>query len=151
MFNIADDIFEKINCFGVGHWLGDLALKLGFDLQGQNLSPGSFHTTNPGRGLILTIGRTDQSVPDNKDALYLYRVQGGPSAPMPFGLNPVEETLSSAMSKLSRDTAGGEASDRRVSFFLNEGKVIELQFNEGMTGFGKILMAGLGGPHEWNA
>lgn len=146
MANIADDIVENINCFGVGRWLEGLTIKLGVELPGQTLRPGSFYTTKSARGLILTIGQTEQPVADDRDVFYLHRVQGDASAPMPSGLNPTEETPATAMSKLSTDTVGGEETDRRVSFFVNEGRVIELHFNEGMIGFDRILIACLGGP-----
>lgn len=93
----------------------------------------------------MTIGQTEQPVADDRDAFYLHRVQGDASAPMPFGLNPTEETPATAMSKLSTDTVGGEETDRRVSFFPNEGRVIELRFNKGLIGFDRILIACLGG------
>lgn len=149
MFSIAEDILGKINCVGVGRWLEDLATKLGVDLPGQNLQHGHFHTIKSARGLILTFGRTDQPVSDDKDALYLHRVVGDALAPMPFRLNPAEETLATAMAKLSSDYVGGEETERRVSFFLDEGKVIELRFNQGMIGFDRILIACLGGPRMW--
>lgn len=73
---------------------------------------------------------------------------------MPLGLDAAAETIASAAAKLSQSISGGSpaelaSGDRRVSFFMDGGRVIELRFAPSLVGFDRILVARLGEPLDW--
>ncbi|TDK29118.1 hypothetical protein E2F50_22780 [Rhizobium deserti] len=145
---LGDELYQRINCYGIGSWLESL-----FARAGHSLPPAMRHADelrmDRFMGFLLTFGRLPESLPDPRDQIILLRAEGDGAAPMPFGLNAQFETVESAKHKLSNNIAGGsvselQAGDRRVSFFLNDGGVVELRFAETMQGFDRILMARLG-------
>lgn len=145
---LGDELFRRIGSYGIGNWLEDLLGRAGHGLP-ASLQPGNELRTVRISGFVLTLGRIATPLPDPRDEIVLLRAEGDRSAPMPFRLKTDFETDESAMQKLSDNVAGvgasePDAADRRVSFFMNGGGVVELRFNEKMQGFDRILMARLG-------
>ncbi len=151
---LADELLARINCFGMGAWLGGVLAGSGQVLPDAGLASGALRSARLAPGLTVTLGRVPVPQSDPRDALVLVRVEGDPTAPMPLGLDPVAETLAGAKVKLSANTAGGSpgevaAGDRRVSFFLDGARVVELRFAPGLVGFDRFVLARLGAPLDW--
>ncbi|NSZ19865.1 hypothetical protein [Agrobacterium vitis] len=154
MSGFADAFFERINRYHMADWLQETMLKLGRPMPNPALQPGAFSRSDRSWGLILTFGRVGTPLDNWQDEIILVSAEGDSTSPMPFGLDPINETPASATMKLSDNIAGpgdarGDADERRISFFMEGGRLIELRFNEGMIGFDRIIMARLGEPQEW--
>ncbi|MBP1853427.1 hypothetical protein [Rhizobium halophytocola] len=146
--SFGDELFERIGTCGNEAWIDRLQNFL------KQVPPAVDDIRN-GRGAIRSHGwvltfeilpRTGAGIPED---IVLQRATGDAAASMPFSLDPQGETLDSVVTKLTDNIARGSpsaiaAGDRRVSFFLENARVIELTFNEGMEGFSRILMARLG-------
>lgn len=151
---LADELLARINCFGMGAWLDGVLAGSGQVLPGAGLASGALRSARLAPGLAATLGRVLVPQSDPRDSLVLARVEGDATAPMPRGLNPATETPGTAGAKLSTNTAGGSpgevaSGDRRVSFFLDGARVVELRFNPGLVGFDRIVLARLGVALDW--
>lgn len=152
---VGDELYQRIGSYGIGNWLADLLTRAGQDFPAF-LRPGDELHTARFTGFVLTFGRITTPLQDPRDEIVLLRAEGDRFAPMPFRLSTDFETVESATQKLSADKAGGntpelEAGDRRVSFFMGGGSVVELRFTNKMRGFDRILMAQLGVFRNWGS
>ncbi|SDA32877.1 hypothetical protein SAMN02799622_05345 [Methylobacterium sp. UNC378MF] len=152
---LMDEAVQRINCYAVGAWLERLLTAAGQPL------PAAAGPT-PGialprvSGLVFRIGSVpaQPSLSDSRDLFHLITIEGNGTAPMPLGLDAAAETISSASAKLSQSVVGGSSAelasgDRRISFFMSGGRVIELRFGPSLVGFDRILIARLGEPWDW--
>ncbi|WP_162561258.1 hypothetical protein [Methylobacterium terrae] len=152
---LMDEAVRRINCIAVGAWLEAWLAALGLPLP-TAFGPTGEAVTPRASGLVLRIGALAraQGLPDPRDRLHLIAIEADASAPMPLGLDPDGETLATATARLSSSIVGGSpgelaAGDRRVSFFMEGGRVIELRFLDGLVGFDRLLVARLGEPGDW--
>ncbi|WP_156655665.1 hypothetical protein [Methylobacterium platani] len=152
---LMGEAVRRINCTAVGAWLEawlaalGLPLPAAFDGNGEAVTPRA-------SGVVLRIGAVSrvQGLPDPRDRLRLIAIEADAGAAMPLGLDAARETLATATAKLSTATVGGSpaelaAGDRRISFFIDGGRVIELRFLDGLVGFDRLLVARLGEPGDW--
>ena len=150
----TDDAFDRINCFGIGAWLATAFEELGQTWPPSSLKPDTDYVTQRSRGLVFAISRIATSLPNWHDELVLARIEGDATAQMPLTLDPRMETLASTEEKLSPTAIDGSPADVavgdcRVSFFLNDARVVELRFLPNLVGFDRILMARLGAALDW--
>lgn len=145
-----DEIVQRVNCYGVGPWLEQVLVDLGLVL------PITPVTLPRSAGLVLKLEASPSMPPssDRRDGFFISLIEGDDTVPAPLGLDSNGETIDSARAKLSRSIAGGSpaelaAGDRRVSFFIDGGRVIELRFKPNLVGFDRIVVARLGIPQDW--
>lgn len=145
-----EELVQRVNCYGVGPWLGQVLADL------EVAFPTAPVTLPRSGGLVLKI---DALAPapqssDRRDAFYISLAEADDTVPPPLGLDATSETIDSARAKLSPSIAGGSpaeivAGDRRVSFFMDGGRVIELRYKPNLVGFDRIVVARLGAPQDW--
>lgn len=144
---LADAIYARINCFGLGDWLA----RCGLTLPVAVLPPGQRRDC-AAPGLIVTL-RAVVSSPgpaDLRDALVLERAVFDGRGAVPLGLDVTGQTRDSARAALSDDCVdGATAADRRVSYFMPGARVVELTFRPGYVGLERIALARLGAPLDW--
>ncbi|KQT92673.1 hypothetical protein ASG60_21245 [Methylobacterium sp. Leaf469] len=152
---LMDEAVQRINCYAVGDWLERLLAATGQTLPATAVSAAGVVLPRAA-GLVFRVGAIPArpSASDPRDLLHLIAIEGDATVPMPLGLNAAKETIGSASAKLSQSIAGGSVAevasgDRRVSFFMAGGRVIELRFASGLVGFDRILVARLGEPYDW--
>ncbi len=148
-----DEIIERVNCYGVGTWLALVLADIGLAAPAHG---GSFVTLPRSAGLLLKIEFLESALQssDPADAFYISLAEGNELVPPPRGLERTDETIDTARAKLSPSIVGGSpselaAGDRRVSYFMAGGRVVELRFNSSLVGFDRILIARLGEPRDW--
>ena len=153
----ADAIGAHVGCLGMGSRMPMLARALGIDT--EVLTPRTLRSPNtvdlPEHGLRLVLrydGQEDGVVPDAdqwyiSDALF--------SAPwglgVPFGLNVQSETPEWIIQKLGDETQpctlqSLERGDRRQSFFLEGGGVVEITWKPRQIGISRIWVVRMGRP-----
>lgn len=140
----ADEIAGKTNRFGIGPWLLALIGRLGAGVpNGLAIARDRVPIDSPSQGLSLIVyRRAEPGSPNWSDALVMERASfEADVAALPFGLDPMAETATSARGKLSSDTAG---SGDRVSYFMPDARVVELTFKAGGVGLQSVLVARLG-------
>ena len=145
----ADAIAHRVNCYGIGAWLIALLRSLGAALpSGLAVVRARVPLELPQHGLRFTLyAREGAGQPDWADGLVLERAEfRAGRASLPFGLDVQAETFASAGARLSTDTAGGSA---RASYFLPDGRVVELTFKPGGAGLASVLVARLGSEMRW--
>lgn len=77
----------------------------------------------------------------------------GKGHPVPFGLDPDNETPESAREKLSSDAVGGRAegrlsADLRVTHFLDDDRAVEIRFSPSWVGFDRVWVVRLGDARD---
>lgn len=152
---LLDEVVRRINCYAVGVWLEQLLASMGLSLPASTGSARGIALPRAA-GLVLRIDSipAGPALADPRDRFYLTVVEGDATVPMPLGLDVAAETIGSASAKLSQSISGGSSTelasgDRRVSFFMDGGRVIELRFAPSLVGFDRILIARLGEPWDW--
>lgn len=151
----SEEVYERVNCYGIGAWLEAYAQSLSQSLSGIQLLPGIRRVTPQASGVALTLYRLASSDPaDELDQIVLERIEFETPTLFPLGLDAATDTPASASAKLSADIVGGTQSDfaagnMRVSYFMPAARVVVLTFNAGLVGFGRVVLARLGTPLDW--
>ena len=163
---LADALCTRINCYSLGAWLAELAHHLDVPLSALlPVPPLPRHEfTVPRRGLHLVFahphaGHVDVGDPERwelTEAKFFF-LPGEPGVwrdAAPFALDPGTETPASAKQKLSDETSGLSSraiaqGDRRMSYFLDDARVVELTFRAGMVGLERIHIVRLGSAQDY--
>ncbi len=141
---LAAEIAVRINRYGIGPWLLALLDQLGLPVPDGLAAPRTRVTlTHDRAGLELVLYRREKTgVPGWADALVLERARlTPPQAALPYRLDEFAETFATAQTKLSINHTGPGT---RVSYFLDEARVVELTFVPGGSGLTSVLLAALG-------
>jgi len=156
----ANAIAERVNCYGIGLWLPTLQAWLGVEpeawLSDQASTP--LDIVASARGVVLRMrplpSLTTTPAPFRnqhwvlEDALFDgAAARERPSVcALPFGLDPVAETPASARLKLHTDdiVVGKGEAKQRMSFFLDDARIVELSFGQDMTGIEQLRVVRLG-------
>ena len=134
----ADAIAARVNTYGIDAWLEDLLHRFGERVP-QGPAGERMTVDLPRTGLSLVLYRRDTT--GGPDVIVLDRAQfDGRLCPLPFGLDAATTTQAIARTKLSTDTV---SSGERTSYFLNDGRVVELTFQPS-RGITRLLVARLG-------
>ena len=151
------EIADRINRYGIADWLRLLAASLGKNFHDLiPIAPVARHEIElPEWGLTLILshphaGHIDAGAPDR---WVLESARFNPlAAALPFELDARNETPDSAKAKLSDDTVAGNiiAGDARISYFLDDARVVELTFASGLKGLTSVQVVRLGGAMEFD-
>jgi hypothetical protein len=159
--SLADEIAQRVNCYGLVRWAGELAQTLG-------IAP----------ALLIPVRPVEKHIPELRDMglelVFGYRGElGGIADPerwllrqvrfhvqahaaygawrqrLPFSLDARNETPASAEGKLGTDRSGGSPreiahGDTRITYFLPDGRAVELHFAAGMRGLERVGVSRLG-------
>jgi len=140
----SDDMADRAGTFGHGEWMSGFLNWI--HENGGALTPqegkGLMLVTMPALGLSCTVkpleAYTNASPEEQPMFLVLDNITFDTKKlleagePLPFGLNYEGETVQSAMEKLKTDdtTEHMATGDGRISFFLDDARVVELTFSE---------------------
>lgn len=160
--SLADALYQRINCRNIGAWLLELAAPL--QLPPATLMPeppvARHDIVVPQRGLRLVLthphaGDIDVGDPDR---WLITEAQFGLAGQfdadwtgvLPFGLDSANETPESIVLKLGDETDALSqraiaAGDRRQSYFMNDGLVVEVIWKPELKGLERIWIVRLGG------
>lgn len=158
---LADALCQRINCRNIGAWLQELAAAL--LLQPETLMPeppvARHEIIVPHRGLRLVLahphaGDVDVGDPDRwliTEAQFGLAGQFGAdwNEALPFGLDSANETLESIALKLGDEADGLSqraiaAGDRRQSYFMDDGLVVEVIWKPELKGLERIWIVRMG-------
>lgn len=162
----AQEIAERINCHGIGAWLAELAHGLDVPLPALLPEPPlTQHASSvPSRGLHLVLthphaGHVDVGDPERWELteatfFFLPGEAGVWRDALPFNLDAQTETPASAQAKLGDDTSGLSPralvqGDRRMSYFLDDARVVELTFRADMVGLERLHIVRLGSAQDY--
>lgn len=157
----AQQIADRINRYGIGRWLAALAenLDVSFSALAPECPSAKYTFTAPRKGLQIVLTHPHADHVDIGDPerwqltaakFYLLKGEFGVwNNTLPFDLNSESETPNSAKNKLSNDTSGFAfqtiaRGDRRISYFLDDARVVELTFRFGMVGLECVHVVRLG-------
>ena len=145
----SNTIATRVNCYGVADWLRLLAGWL--EVNPHRLipvNPASKLTVEvPDRGLQLLLRHPHAGlalVADPDRWVLEQAIFRPPDATLPFGLDAKTETPDSAQAKLSDEVIGPALGDSRASYFLDDGRVVELTFGENLIGVTRVWIVRLG-------
>jgi len=140
----SDDMVERAGTFGHGEWMSGFLNWI--DENGGTLQPqegkGLMLVTMPALGLSCTVKPLEAYTKASPEEQPMFLVLDNitfdtkklleAGEPLPFGLNYEGETVQSAMQKLKTDdtTEHLATGDGRISFFLDDARVVELTFSE---------------------
>lgn len=156
-----DAICAHVGCYNISAWLGDLAAWL--QVAREQLMPAppqrEHQFADAARGLYLTLRHPHAGHAAVGDPARWILTQArfvatptpsGAGGNLPFGLSAASETPATAQQKLgkhettplsARDIGGG---DLRQSYFLADGRVLEITWKRGLTGIDAIVIVRLG-------
>ena len=160
--NIAEEIASRVNCYHIADWAEQLAAHLAV---APTLllpeTPALRHVPLLGRKGVVLVFRYPQAEQHSRSDPQKWALEDVTFFPqehvehgrwpysLPWGLDATGESPDSARSKLSNDTAGGDArdiaaGDRRITYFLSDARAVELTFGPGMRGLERISVSRLG-------
>lgn len=162
--SLSQQIADRINCYGISDWLRVLAGEM--NMLPHDLIPIQattrhevecnglclrFHHTHAGHVTVADPQRWEMV--EAKFSL----LQGERSAwqgVLPFNLDAEAETPESAKQKLSDETSPISSSaiphsGWRMSYFLDDARVVELTFRVGMVGLDRIYIVRLGSAQDY--
>jgi hypothetical protein len=153
----ADAISDHVGCLNMGDRLENLARAL--NLQPQALMPvpcKSPHTVLLNeRGMRITLTHPDAGMVEvgNPNRWVITDVLFGAAwhGPLPFGLDALKETPTTAVQKLGDDMtrlsqSAIDRGDLRQSFTLNDARVVELLWKPTLIGIDRVWVVRLGKP-----
>ena len=160
--SLADALCQRINCRNIGAWLLELAATL--ELPPTALMPeqpvARHDIVVPHRGLRLVLthphaGDDDVGDPDRwliTEAQFALAGQFDADwiGTLPFGLDSANETLETIVPKLGDEADGLSeravtAGDRRQSYFMDDGLVVEVIWKPEQKGLERIWIVRMGG------
>ncbi|KUZ85502.1 hypothetical protein WI40_33125 [Burkholderia ubonensis] len=159
--DIANEIFARIGCFDIAAWLSELAETLAIDRFELMPVPAveSKVVTVSQQGLTLTLHHPHAGYVEEGDpARWVltnaeFNVAGGNdgnwAGALPCGLDKHASTPESASAILGDATSGLTpadiaAGDLRQTYFLNDGRVVEITWSRTLVGIERLHMAKLG-------
>lgn len=151
----SQEIADRINCHGIASWLRQLAAALDKSFHDLvPIAPAARHEIDISEwGITLTLSHPHAGHVEIGDPnrWVLESARFHPLAALPFDLDARNETPDSAKAKLSDDTVAGNstAGDLRISYFLDDARVVELTFVPGMKGLANVLVVRLGTGMEY--
>ena len=140
----ADAIAARVNCYGIGEWMKALFHQLDENVP-ESLANERVTVEMPRHGLSLVLYRRDAIGGPNGIVLDRAQFDGRPCS-LPFALDATTTTPAIARTKLSTDTV---RSGQRTSYFLDDGRVVELTFQPNDRGITRVLVARLGPAMLW--
>lgn len=160
--SLADAVCQRINCRNIGGWLLELAAKL--ELPSTALMPeppmARHEIVVPHRGLRLVLSHPHAGDVDvgDPDRWLITEAQFGLAGQfdadwtgaLPFGLDSARETLETIVLKLGDEADGLSqravaAGDRRQSYFMDDGLVVEVVWKPELKGLERIWIVRMGG------
>ena len=150
----SDELADLVYCTGVASWLAQLGPWLGFDADTfppkNPLRFAEFESQEKGIKIVLHYPFWERGSFCEPQNWTIHQLDyDAYHAPLPFGLDALRETPQSARAKLSEDTASFP--DRwTVTHYLNDARVVAVEFRRGWVGIAAVHMTRLGGavPYE---
>lgn len=147
----ADEIADRVNCFGIGAWLEKLSALAGVPLDAPDDPEERATVALEPLGVEVTLRRHRDQALSRADQVVLEIASFDVAdATLPFGLDAATLDLETAKATLSRDTAGGRSVDVRdgnldVTFFLKDARFVVLGFTPSMVGLTRCVVQRLFG------
>ena len=161
---LSQQIADRINCYGISDWLRLLAGEL--NMLPHDLIPIQatvrhevecnglclrFHHPHAGHVTVADPQRWEMA--EAKFNL-LPGERGTWREALPYDLDPEAETPESAQQKLSDETSPISSSaiprgDRRIAYFMDDARVVELTFRAGMVGLERVYIVRLGSAQDY--
>ena len=151
----ADEIADRVNCFGIGAWLDKLSALAGVPIQAPEDPKERKTIALEPLGLEVTLRRHDDPAHVRADQVVLdIATFDVAEAVLPFGLDAATLTLETAKAMLSHDTAGGRSVDIKngnldVTYFLEDARFVVLGFAPSLVGLTKCTVRRLGGEVDY--
>lgn len=146
----SDELAEIVGCTGISGWLSQLGPWLGFAADAfPPKSPMRFaEFENEEKGIRLMLhypfwDRATSCDPENW-TVHWFRCDAY-RAPLPFGLDATRETPASARAKLCDDIADFPRL-RTVTHYLEDARVVSVEFKPDYVGIAGVTMTRLGNP-----
>lgn len=147
----ADEIADRVSCFGIGAWLEKLSALAGVALDAPEDPKQRTVIALEPLGVEVTLRRHDDAALSRADQVVLETAAfDAADAVLPFGLDAATIDLATAKAMLSHDTAGGCSVDVRdgnldVTFFLEDARFVVLGFGPSLVGLTTCVVRRLGG------
>lgn len=160
--SLADALCQRIKCRNIGAWLQELATTMELPLTALMPEPplARHEIVVPHRGLRLALSHPHAGDVDvgDPDRWLVTEAQFGLAGQfdanwigaLPFGLDSANETPASIVLKLCDEVDGLSpravaAGDRRQSYFMDDGLVVEVIWKPELKGLERIWIVRMGG------